>query len=122
MHATRRLVLGMLGAGLAAPALRAQGIAGGRPTAIVLPYAPSPGQEVVSRIVIDAFTERFGGTYVNEHRPGAGTTVAARYTARPRPASPRLPGCRRRSLPSWRRRRWLPTARRPSRRSWPSTG
>ncbi len=67
-------------------AARAQGLlVGGRPVSIVLPYAPSAGQEVVSRILIDACTERLGGTFVTDHRPGAGTTVAARHVARARP-------------------------------------
>ena len=77
----------LLASVLAAPAVaRAQGFAEGRPVSIVLPYSPSAGQEVTSRILTEGFAERFGGgTYVNEHRPGAGTTVAARHVARARP-------------------------------------
>lgn len=77
----------LLASALAAPAVaRAQGFSEGRPVAIVLPYTPSAGQEVTSRVLTDGFAESFGGgTYVNEHRPGAGTTVAARFVARARP-------------------------------------
>jgi len=83
MHLSRRA---LLASALIAPAVaRARGFAEGRTVSIVLPYAPSAGQEVTSRILTDAFTQRFGSTYVNEHRPGAGTTVAARYVARARP-------------------------------------
>jgi tripartite-type tricarboxylate transporter receptor subunit TctC len=68
------------------PALaRAQGFAEGKTISIVLPYAPSAGQEVTSRILTEAYTERLGGTYVNIHRPGAGTTIAARSVAQARP-------------------------------------
>ncbi len=79
---------GVLAAALGAPLVargQGQGFAEGRPVSIVLPYSPSAGQEVTSRVLTDGFTERFGGTYVNEHRPGAGTTVAARHVARARP-------------------------------------
>ena len=77
----------LLGSTLALPGLaRAQGFTDGRPVSIVLPYTPSAGQEVNSRILTDSLTEYFrGGTYVNEHRPGAGTTVAARHAARAKP-------------------------------------
>jgi tripartite-type tricarboxylate transporter receptor subunit TctC len=81
----RRAVLGGTAALTFDAAARAQGIAGGRTVTIVLPYSPSPGQEVVSRILIDAFSPRFGGNFVNDYRPGAGTTVSARYVARARP-------------------------------------
>lgn len=63
----------------------AQGLAGGKPVSIILPYAPSGGQEVLTRLLSETFMKRFGGTYVAEHRPGAGTTLAARHVARARP-------------------------------------
>ncbi|MCO6419045.1 tripartite tricarboxylate transporter substrate binding protein [Siccirubricoccus sp. KC 17139] len=77
----------LLASALSAPVIaRAQGFTAGRPVSIVLPYSPSAGQEVTSRILTEGFAESFGGgTYVNDHRPGAGTTVAARYVARARP-------------------------------------
>jgi tripartite-type tricarboxylate transporter receptor subunit TctC len=81
----RALLQGVVAASACAGAAHAQAIAGGKPVAIILPYGPSGGQEVLSRILIDAFTERFGGTFVTDHRPGAGTTLAARYVARSRP-------------------------------------
>ena len=64
---------------------QAQGVTEGRPVAVVMPYAPSPGQEVTFRILSEACTARLGGTYVSDYRPGAGTTVAARYVARAKP-------------------------------------
>jgi tripartite-type tricarboxylate transporter receptor subunit TctC len=82
----RRLLLGtaaIAGAGLQPAA--AQGIADGKPVVIVMPYGPSAGQEVTSRILTDAFAAQFGGNFVNDYRPGAGTTVAARQVARAKP-------------------------------------
>ncbi len=79
----RRTLLGAVTAGIG-PA-HAQGLAGGKPVAIVMPYAPSPGQEVTSRILMDACAARFGGSFVSDYRPGAGTTVAARHVARAKP-------------------------------------
>ena len=50
----------LLGSTLALPGLaQAQGFTEGRPVSIVLPYTPSAGQEVTSRILTDGFTEYF---------------------------------------------------------------
>ena len=82
---TRRKLF-VLGTGMAyADEAFAQSFTAGRPVSIILPYAPSAGQEVTSRIFIDACVEKFGGSFVMDHRPGAGTTVAARHVARARP-------------------------------------
>jgi tripartite-type tricarboxylate transporter receptor subunit TctC len=83
---SRRGLLGAgLAAGLAAPALAQAPWPGGRTVSVVLPYAPGGGSDVVARVLTDGFAERFGGTFVSEHRPGATTTLAARYVARARP-------------------------------------
>ncbi|MCW8085588.1 Bug family tripartite tricarboxylate transporter substrate binding protein [Sabulicella glaciei] len=84
VQATRRALLGgaMAGAALCAGTASAQG---GRVTSLVMPYAPSGGQELLGRILIEGFAERFGGSFVMDHRPGAGTTLAARHVARARP-------------------------------------
>jgi tripartite-type tricarboxylate transporter receptor subunit TctC len=80
---TRRGLLRTVGAAaLATGGAHAQG---GRTTSLVMPYAPSGGQELISRILIDGFSGRFPGNFVTDHRPGAGTTLAARYVARARP-------------------------------------
>lgn len=80
---TRRHLMRMAGAAAAAGMSGAH--AQGRTTALVMPYAPSGGQELISRILIEGFSERFSGNFVTDHRPGAGTTLAARYVARARP-------------------------------------
>lgn len=85
----RALIGGAAGAMLAAPALAQgrgpDGWPGGRSVSLVLPFTPGGGTDVVARILIDGFTETFGGTFVMEHRPGATTTVGARLVARARP-------------------------------------
>jgi tripartite-type tricarboxylate transporter receptor subunit TctC len=63
----------------------AQALADGKPVALIMPYGPSAGQEVVSRILTETYATEFGNNFVNDYRPGAGTTVAARHVARARP-------------------------------------
>ncbi len=87
---SRRALLGAAGA-LALPGLaRAQGRGpdgwpNGRSVSLVLPFTPGGGTDVVARVLIDGFTESFGGSFVMEHKPGATTTVGARHVARARP-------------------------------------
>lgn len=69
-------------AALAAGSAQAQG---GRTTSLIMPYAPSGGQELISRVLIEGLAGHFPGNFVTDHRPGAGTTLAARYVARARP-------------------------------------
>jgi tripartite-type tricarboxylate transporter receptor subunit TctC len=86
----RRMLLGAAGA-LALPGMvRAQGRGpdgwpNGRTVSLVLPFTPGGGTDVVARVLIDGFTEGFGGNFVMEHKPGATTTVGARHVARARP-------------------------------------
>lgn len=89
---SRRALLGTaILAPVLAPALvRAQGRGpdgwpNGRTVSLVLPFTPGGGTDVVARVLIDGFTETFGGNFVMEHRPGATTTVGARHVARARP-------------------------------------
>lgn len=87
---SRRTLLGTASA-LALPGLaHAQGKGpdgwpNGRTVSLVLPFTPGGGTDVVARVLIDGFTESFGGNFVMEHRPGATTTVGARHVARARP-------------------------------------
>ncbi len=75
---------------LAAPALlalpaRAQGWPGSQPVSVVLPYSPGGSTDVLGRILVQGLSERLGGTFIMEHRPGATTTLGARHVARARP-------------------------------------
>lgn len=84
----RRALAGAVAA-LAMPSpARSQGPDGwphGRNVSIVIPFTPGGGTDVVARILQEGFAETFGGNFVMEHRPGATTTVGARYVARSRP-------------------------------------
>lgn len=83
----RSFVAGGAAAGvLGGSALQAPALAQDRRTiSLVFPYAPSGGQEMVSRVLVEGLTAKVPGNYVNDHRPGAGTTLAARHVARARP-------------------------------------
>jgi tripartite-type tricarboxylate transporter receptor subunit TctC len=74
-------------AGLALPrAARAQAPwPRGQAVSLVLPYAAGGSPDVLGRIITEGFAERSGGTFVMEHKPGATTTLAARYVQRARP-------------------------------------
>jgi tripartite-type tricarboxylate transporter receptor subunit TctC len=91
IRSSRRALLGAAAGTLALPAsVRAQGRGPdgwphGRTVSLVLPFTPGGGTDVVARVLIDGFTETFGGNFVMEHRPGATTTVGARLVARARP-------------------------------------
>ncbi len=82
---------GLLLGGLALPALaRAQGRGPegwpqGRSVSLVVPFSPGGGTDVVTRILQEGFGETFGANFVMEHKPGATTTLGARYVARARP-------------------------------------
>src|SRR5919112_3779510 len=87
----RRAIVGAAAAGVALPSpARAQGKGPdgwpqGRSISLVIPFTPGGGTDVVARILQEGFGETFGGNFVMEHKPGATTTVGARYVARARP-------------------------------------
>ncbi|MBX6375416.1 MAG: tripartite tricarboxylate transporter substrate binding protein [Acetobacteraceae bacterium] len=90
LRSSRRALLGAASA-LAVPGLaRAQGRGPdgwphGRPVSLVIPFSPGGGTDVVARILQEDFAETFGGNFLMEHKPGATTTLGARYVARSRP-------------------------------------
>ncbi len=57
----------------------------GRPVALVIPYGPGGGTDILGRVVTQSLAERHGGAFVMDHKPGASTTLAARHVARARP-------------------------------------
>jgi tripartite-type tricarboxylate transporter receptor subunit TctC len=81
----------LLGAAFAVPSVAsAQGRGpdvwpNGRSVSLVIPFTPGGGTDVVARILQEHFNETFAANFVMEHRPGATTTVGARYAARARP-------------------------------------
>jgi len=70
---------------LAAPALAQAPWPAGQTVAVVIPYAPGGASDVIGRLVTQTLSERLGGTFVMDHRPGASTSLAARTVARARP-------------------------------------
>jgi tripartite-type tricarboxylate transporter receptor subunit TctC len=91
MTVTRRALVGAVPTMLTAPRLgRAQGRGpdgwpNGRSVSLVIPFTPGGGTDIVGRILQEGFAETFGANFVMEHKPGATTTVGARYVARARP-------------------------------------
>lgn len=81
MSLTRRAALAV--PLLAAPFLQARAQSG--PTSIVIPYGAGGASDVVGRLVTEGLSQRLGGTFIMEHKPGASTTIAARHVARAQP-------------------------------------
>lgn len=52
---------------------------------IVLPVAPGGGTDQLSRMIGQAFTDRWGRPAVVENRPGAGTLIASEIVAKSKP-------------------------------------
>jgi len=46
-----------------------------RPVTIVVPFSPGGGSDNVARIVATRLTERTGGTFIIDNKPGAGTNI-----------------------------------------------
>lgn len=83
----RRLMAGAALTPLLAPGLARTEAAwpAGQTIALVVPYAPGGASDVVARLVTQGLSERLGATVVMDHKPGASTTLAARYVARAKP-------------------------------------
>ncbi|WP_149537883.1 Bug family tripartite tricarboxylate transporter substrate binding protein [Siccirubricoccus phaeus] len=58
---------------------------GQRPVSIIIPYAAGGIPDVFGNSIIQGLTERLGGTFVMDHKPGASTTLGTRLAARARP-------------------------------------
>ena len=54
-------------------------------TSVVVPYTPGGPSDSIGRHLARGFTQRLGGNFAVENRPGASTTLAARQMARARP-------------------------------------
>ncbi|WP_052388662.1 Bug family tripartite tricarboxylate transporter substrate binding protein [Belnapia moabensis] len=78
---------GLIAAGgaMAAPALAQAPWPAAQTVAVVIPYAPGGASDVIGRLVTQTLSERLGGTFVMDHKPGASTSLAARLVARAKP-------------------------------------
>jgi tripartite-type tricarboxylate transporter receptor subunit TctC len=69
--------LALAAAGLAAPAVRAQGYPA-RPVRVILPFGAGGVADVTARLVAEALGAKLGQNFVIENMPGAGGITAAR--------------------------------------------
>ena len=53
-----------------------------RPVTLVMPYPPGGGTDVVGRQITQGLERRLGQPFILDYRPGAGSAIAATYTAR----------------------------------------
>ncbi|WP_206667496.1 tripartite tricarboxylate transporter substrate binding protein [Muricoccus nepalensis] len=81
----RRAALGLAGALLAAPALRAQTAWPNGPIRIVVPFAPGGSTDVVARLAAPGLTRRLGQPVVVENRSGGAGSIGADAVAKSRP-------------------------------------
>ena len=83
----RAALAGLAALGLAAPRIgRAQGAwPGTQPVSLVVPAQPGGVPDILGNVLVRALPERFGGSFVLEHRPGAATSLGTRHVARARP-------------------------------------
>lgn len=70
---------------LAAPALRAQPIAGGRTVRLVVPFPPGGAVDILGRLIADRLGPALGQTVVVENRGGAGGLIGADAVAKAPP-------------------------------------
>lgn len=82
---TRRLVAGLAGAVLAAPALRAQGNWPEKPLRFVIGGAAGGASDIFLRMMENRLREKLGQPLVIDPRPGAGGMVGAEVAARAAP-------------------------------------
>ena len=87
-----RILVRMLGAmalcaaaALAPQAAAAQAWQPSKPIAIVIPFPPGPGLDLVARMVGDKLSASIGQPVIYENRTGASGSIAAEYVARAAP-------------------------------------
>lgn len=58
---------------------------GNNPVSLVIPYSAGGGTDILGRVVADKLSKDTGGNVVLLHKPGAVTSIAARYVAKAPP-------------------------------------
>ena len=53
-----------------------------KPVTLVMPYPPGGGTDLIGRLIAQKLEQRLGQPVILDYRPGAGSAIAATYTAR----------------------------------------
>ncbi|KDB83106.1 tripartite tricarboxylate transporter family receptor [Bordetella bronchiseptica MBORD678] len=82
----RRLLLGGLAAGIAAPLLARRAMASprkypGKPIRMIIPFPAAGVTDISARLLAAAMAEELGQTIIPENKPGAAGNIAAKYVA-----------------------------------------
>lgn len=84
-HANRRAALGLMMAGAAVPAVRAQPGYPNRPIRVVLPFAAGGGTDVMTRVIAEHLGNRLGQRVLVENITGAGGNIGTERVIRSTP-------------------------------------
>lgn len=81
----RRTLLSLLLAGLAAPAVMAQGAYPNKPVRLVVPFAAGGPNDVMARVLAQRLTQDTGQSWVVENKAGAGGVIGTDAVAKATP-------------------------------------
>jgi len=75
----------LLAAVLAAPLIAIAQTYPAKPVRIIVPFAPGGGSDLAGRLIAAKLSERMGGQFIVENRPGAGSTLGAEIAVKSPP-------------------------------------
>ena len=75
----------LLAALLAAPIIAFAQSYPAKPVRIIVPFAPGGGSDLAGRLVAAKLSERMGGQFIVENRPGAGSNLGAELAVKSPP-------------------------------------
>lgn len=80
-HPSRRQILALSAAVVAAPAAFGQGAYPDRPVKIIVPFAPGAGTDAMGRLIAQKLGESLNMSFVVENRAGASGAIGTQYVA-----------------------------------------